>query len=134
MKGLLAMLLLITLSASAQTKPAVAVPPGVVAAVEGVSGKHFVPDTTFASFSDEDKQDLTKQPVANWSLLQDANNQMAYSNLVVGTKSYQLVITRPPKSSYPTATVLRYTTPQSKPEPLVRGILQSKEEAAKAKE
>ncbi|MBD2699157.1 hypothetical protein IC229_00815 [Spirosoma sp. BT702] len=128
MKGLFAMLLLVSLSATAQTKPESAVPPAIVAVVETVSGKHFVPDTTFASFSEEDKSLLAKEPVANWSLLQESDN-MAFSNLVVGTRSYQLVIRRLPKASYPTATVLRYTTPQSKPEPIVRGTLQAKEEA-----
>ena len=124
MNRLLALFLLIGESVTAQTKPEASVPPAIVLVIEGVTSKRFVADTTFASLSKEDQTLLAKEPVANWSLLQEPSKEMAYSNLVVGTRSYQLVITRPPKSDYPTATLLRYTTPQSKPEPIARGFLQ----------
>lgn len=121
-------LLMMGVAAIAQTKPATLTPPSVVTVIEGVTGKHFVPDTAFAALSEEDQTLLAKEPVANWGLIQESGKDMAFSNLVVGTRSYQLVISRPPKSSHPTAMLLRYTTPQSKPEPIARGTLQPKTE------
>lgn len=103
----------------------------IVSVIEGVTSKHFVADTTFAALTEEDQTLLAKEPLANWGLLQESGKEMAYSNLVIGTRSYQLVITRPPRSDYPTATLLRYTTPQSKPEPIARGTLHPKEEKPK---
>ncbi len=130
MKGLLLILplLLMTLSAEAQTKSVVPTPPSIVSAIEGISGKRFLPDTAFAALSEEDETLIAKEPMANWSLLQESGKEMAYSNLVIGTRSYQLVITRLPKSSYATATLLRFVTPQSKPEPIARGSLKPKGE------
>ena len=128
MNRLCALFLLLGGSAIAQTKPDVAVPSPIVSVIEGLTSKRFVADTAFAALSKEDQTLLAKEPIANWSLLQEQTKEMAYSNLIVGTRSYQLVITRPPKSDYPTATLLRYTTPQSKPEPIARGSLQPKAE------
>ncbi|WP_461087861.1 hypothetical protein [Spirosoma gilvum] len=128
--GIIGLWLLEMPSASAQNKSTATAPPSIVSVIESVSGKHFVPDTVFASLSDEDETLLSKEPIANWSLMQESG-EMAYSNLVIGTRSYQLVIRRPPRSSYPTATLVRYTTPKSKPEPIVRGSLQAKEEKPK---
>ncbi|WP_245859964.1 hypothetical protein [Spirosoma aerolatum] len=128
--GLLSLCVLSLPLASAQNKSTATAPPSIVSVIESVSGKHFVPDTVYASLSAEDEALLSKEPIANWSLMQESG-EMAYSNLVIGTRSYQLVIRRPPRSSYPTATLVRYTTPKSKPEPIVQGILQAKEEKPK---
>ena len=121
-------LLLIGLSAAAQTKPALSTPPSIVSVVEGVTGKHFQPDTAFAALSEEDETLLVNQPVANWSLLQESGKEMTYSNLVIGTRSYQLFIVKSAKDLFPKATLLRYVTPQSKPELIARGILKPKGE------
>jgi hypothetical protein len=124
-------LLLIGLSVAAQTTPATpaaAKPSPVVATIEGITGKQFQPDTVFAALSEEDETVLTKEPVANWGLPQEAEKEMTYYNLVVGTRSYQLVIIKPPKAVFPTATLLRFTTPKSKPEPIARGTLKPKAE------
>lgn len=128
MKGLFISipLLLMGTLAAAQSKSVPSTPPSVISVIEGISGKRFVPDTAFTALSEQDEALLAKEPMANWGLLQESGKEMAYSNLVIGTRSYQLVITRPPRSSYPTATLLRYTTPQSKPEPIARGTLQPK--------
>ncbi|GAB3494212.1 hypothetical protein GCM10027341_10060 [Spirosoma knui] len=115
----------------AQTKPAAATPPAIVSIVESVTGKDFEPDTAYAALSDEDKTLLAKEPVANWGLPQESGNNMMYYNLIIGTRSYQLVIVKSPKVSLPTATLLRFTDPKSKPEPIARGTLKSKEEKAK---
>ncbi len=128
MNQLVALFLLSAGSAIAQSKPEASVPLAIVSVIEGLTSKRFVADTAFATLSKEDQTLLAKEPIANWSLLQEQTKEMAYSNLIVGTRSYQLVITRPPKSDYPTATLLRYTTPQSKPEPIARGSLQPKAE------
>lgn len=120
-------LLLASMAAQAQTKPAATTPPAVVSVVEGVAGKHFVPDTTYTALTQEDQTLLAKEPVANWSLAQESGQNMTYYNLVVGTRSYQLLITPTAKSAYPTATLLRYTTPKSKPEAIARGTLRPKE-------
>ena len=119
-------LLLLGVSAAAQTKPALSTPPSVVSVVEGVTGKHFQPDTAFAALSEEDETLLVKEPIANWSLLQESGKEMTYSNLVIGTRSYQLLILKSAKDLFPKATLLRYITPQSKPEPIARGILKPK--------
>lgn len=111
--------------AAAQTKPAQPTDPAVVSVIEGVSGKQFVPDTAYAALSDEDKTVLSEQPIANWSLPQESGG-MVYHNLVVGTRSYQLYIVKPPKDVFPTATLLRYTTPKAKPEPIAHGTLRPK--------
>lgn len=132
MNRLITLFLLAGSSAIAQTKSEPAVPPAIVSVIEGLTSKRFVADTAFAALSKEDQTLIAKEPIANWSLLQEPSKEMAYSNLIVGTRSYQLVITRPPKSDYPMATLLRYTTPQSKPEPIARGSLQPRaEEKAK---
>ena len=128
MKNVIILFLLLGGSSLAQTKPEAAVPAAVISVIEGLTSKRFVADTAFAALSKEDQTLLTKEPLANWSLMQDSDKEMAYSNLVIGTRSYQLVITRLPKTDYPTATLLRYTTPKSKPEPIARGTLQPKEE------
>ena len=120
------LLTLFALPVLAQTKPAATTPPAIVSVVEGVTGKQFVPDTTYAALSDEDATLLAKEPRANWDLPREANKYMTYSNLIVGTRSYQLVVAHAPKDEFPTATLLRYTTPQSKPEPITRGILKPK--------
>ncbi|GAB4045960.1 hypothetical protein [Spirosoma litoris] len=125
--GLLSLLLLGRV-ATAQTQPAPPTPPAVISVIESVSGKHFQPDTALAALSEEDETLLTKEPIANWGILQDSSPTMAYSNLVIGTRSYQLVITRPPKSSFPTAMLLRFSTPKSKPELIARGTLRPKAE------
>ncbi len=128
MKNALTMLLLtlLTLPVLAQTKPAATTPPAIVSVVEGVTGKHFVPDTTYAALSEEDAAVLAKAPRANWDLPREANKYVTYSNLIVGTRSYQLVVAHDPKDEFPTATLIRYTTPQSKPEPIARGTLKPK--------
>ncbi|MGF7217257.1 hypothetical protein GGR92_003430 [Spirosoma lacussanchae] len=133
MKNLLILLtlLLMGVSASAQNKPATTTPPAVVSLVEGITDKRFLPDTAFAALSEEDQTLLAKEPIANWGLPQESGQYMTYYNLVIGTRSYQLVVTRAPRSSYPTATLLRFTTPKSKPEPIARGTLRPKEEKPK---
>lgn len=108
----------------AQNKGAVSTPPAVVSVISGITDKHFLPDTAFAALTDQDESLLVKEPVANWSLPQESGN-MTYYNLVSGTRSYQLIVSRPPKSAYPTAMLLRYATPKSKPEPIARGTLRS---------
>lgn len=120
------LLTLFTLPVLAQTKPAATTPPAIVSVVEGVTGKHFVPDTTYATLTDEDAVVLAKEPRANWDLPREANKYMTYSNLIIGTRSYQLVVAHAPKDEFPTATLIRYTTPQSKPEPIARGTLKPK--------
>ena len=128
MKNALSSLLLalFTLPVLAQTKPATTTPPAIVSVVEGVTGKHFVPDTTYAALTDEDATVLAREPRANWDLPREANKYVTYSNLIVGTRSYQVVVAHDPKDEFPTATLLRYTTPQSKPEPIARGTLKPK--------
>ncbi|SOD96283.1 hypothetical protein [Spirosoma fluviale] len=123
----LASLCLMSLSVIAQTKTAPAVPSSIVAAIEGITSKRFVADTTYGALTTQDDSLLAKEPRANWSLLQESGN-MSYSNLVIGTRSYQLLITKSPKDVHATATLLRYTTPKSKPEPIARGTLQPKAE------
>jgi len=119
-------LLLLGVSAMAQTKPATATPPSVVSVIEGVSGKRFLPDTAYAALSDEDEALIAKEPLANWGLLQESSRYISYSNLVIGTRSYQLLIAKSPKEEFPVATLMRYTTPKSKPEPIARGTLKPK--------
>lgn len=128
MKNILMLFLLLSGSILAQTKPEPAVPDAIVSVIEGVTSKQFVADTAFAALTKEDQTLLAKEPMANWSLMQDADKEMAFTNLVIGTRSYQLVISRLPKTDYPTATLLRYTTPKSKPEPIARGTLRPKED------
>ena len=130
MKPLLNLLLLLLMSVAsvAQTKTtAPTMSTSIVSVIEGVTGQHFQPDTAYAALSEEDETLLAKEPVANWSLLQESG-EMAYSNLVIGTRSYQLVIVRPAKTGIPIATLLRFVTAKSKPEPIVRGTLQPKKE------
>jgi len=117
-------LLLPALVATAQNKGSVSTPPAVVSLISGITDKHFLPDTAFVSLTDQDENLLVKESVANWSLPQESGN-MTYYNLVSGTRSYQLIVTRPPKSAYPTAMLLRYETPKSKPEPIARGTLRT---------
>ncbi|AKD57046.1 hypothetical protein [Spirosoma radiotolerans] len=119
-------LLLLGVSAMAQTKPATATPPSVVSVIEGVSGKRFLPDTAYAALSDEDEALIAKEPLANWGLIQASSRYISYSNLVIGTRSYQLLIAKSPKEEFPVATLMRYTTPKSKPEPIARGTLKPK--------
>lgn len=136
MKDLLKILpfLLIGISAIAQTKTTTpATSTSIVSVIEGVTGKHFVPDTAYAALSEEDENLLAKEPVANWSLLQESG-EMTYSNLVVGTRSYQLVLLKPAKTGILTATLLRFVTAKSKPEPIARGMLQPKTEEKSKKE
>ena len=116
-------------SAAAQTKPASTTSPSIVSVIEDVTAKRFLPDTVFTALSEEDKTLLAKEPVANWGLAQESG-EMIYYNLVVGTRSYQLVIIKPPKEEFPKATLLRFTTPKSKPEPIARGTLRPKVEPA----
>ena len=123
-------LLLVGVSATAQTQSASTTPPTIVTVVEGVTGKSFQPDTTYSSLSEEDATLLAKEPIANWSLAQESG-QMVYYNLVVGTRSYQLVVIKPPKEVFPKATLIRFMTPKSKPEPIARGALKPKEEKPK---
>lgn len=121
--GLLMALLMGTpVRAQSTATPTKVTPPAVVSVISSVTGKPFLPDTTYAALSTEDAALLGKQPTANWSLPQ-ASGEMVYYNLVVGTRSYQLVVIRPPKSDYPTVTLLRFLTPKSKPEPIARGTL-----------
>ncbi len=121
-------LLLMGVSVAAQTKPATLTPPSIVSAVEGITGKRFLPDTAFAALSEEDETLLAKEPIANWGLAQESGKEMVYYNLVIGTRSYQLVVTKLPKDVFPTALLLRFPTPKSKPEPIARGSLQPKVE------
>lgn len=133
MKNLLIFLplLLVGAFATAQTKP-LTTPPAVVSAIEGITDKQFLPDTAYAALSEEDQTVLAKEPIANWGLAQVSGDNMTYYNLVVGTRSYQLLVTKSPKESLPTATLLRFATPKSKPEPIARGTLKPKvEEKAK---
>ena len=126
------MLTLVTGGAAvAQTKPAATTPPAIVSLVEGVTGKDFQPDTTYTALSEEDKTLLANEPVANWGLPQESGNNMMYYNLIIGTRSYQLIVVKSPKASLPTATLLRFTDPKSKPEPIARGTLKPKEEKPK---
>ncbi len=122
---------LLSASAVAQTKPATATPPSVVSVIQGVTDKRFLPDTAFAALSDEDVTLLAKEPVANWGLAQESGPGMTYYNLIIGTRSYQLVIIKSPKVEFPTATLLRFTTPKSKPEPIARGTLKPEEQTPK---
>ena len=124
----LLLLLLISVSATAQTKPALATPPSIVSVVEGITARQFLPDTAYAALSEEDETLLVKEPIANWGLAQESGNSMTYYNLIIGTRSYQLVIVKLPKDALPTATLLRFTTPKSKPEPIARGTLKPKTE------
>lgn len=117
--------LLMGVSAIAQTKPT---PPTIVSLVSDVTGKQFLPDTAFAALSEEDETLLVKEPVANWGLAQESGQYMTYYNLIIGTRSYQLLITKAPKAEFPTATLLRFITPKSKPEPIARGTLKPKAE------
>lgn len=117
-------LLLPELAATAQTKKPVSTPPTVISLISGITDKQFLPDTAFVALTDQDEALLKKEPVANWSLPQESGN-MTYYNLVSGTLSYQLIVSRPPKSAYPTAMLLRYATPKSKPEQIARGTLRS---------
>lgn len=127
-------LLLLSLSALAQTKTtAPATSTTIVSVIEGITGKHFEPDTAYAALSDEDEALLSKQPLANWSLLQESG-EMTYSNLVIGTRSYQLIMIKPAKTGILTATLLRFVTAKSKPEPIARGALQAKTDEKPKKE
>ncbi|MCK8494822.1 hypothetical protein M0L20_23335 [Spirosoma sp. RP8] len=131
MKNLLLFLplMVIGLAVNGQTKPA-ATPQAVISVIEGITAKQFQPDTAFAALTEEDETLLTKEPIANWGLAQESGN-MVYYNLIIGTRSYQLLIVRLPKASLPTATLLRFTNPKSKPEPIARGTLKPKEEKPK---
>ncbi len=119
-------LLLVSWFSMAQTKTASTTPPSVVSVIEGVTGKQFLPDTTYAALSDEDEKVLAKEPLANWDLPRENGKYVMYSNLVVGTRSYQLLITKLPKDEFSSAQLIRYETPKSKPEPIARGILKPK--------
>lgn len=124
--------LAVSASVSAQTKPGPSKPSAVVTTIEGITNKHFESDTVFAALSAEDETVLAKEPVANWGLPQESQKDMTYYNLVVGTRSYQLIIVKQPKAVFPTATLLRFTDPKAKPEPIARGLLKPKgEEKAK---
>lgn len=117
-------------SAVAQTTPATPTPPSVMSVIQGVTDKRFVPDTAFAALSEEDVTLLMKEPVANWGLAQESG-AMTYYNLIIGTRSYQLVVVKSPKAEFPTATLLRFITPKSKPEPIARGSLKPEETTPK---
>jgi len=116
--------LLLHYSTSAQTKPT---PPVIIKVIEGVTDKLFTPDTTFSALSPEDETVLAKQPVANWGVPQESGKNMTYYNLVIGTRSYQLVLTKAAEAEFPQALLLRFLNPQSKPEPIARGVLKPKE-------
>lgn len=118
-------LLLVGTATFGQSSPPQPTPPAVVSAIEGVTGKRFVPDTAYAALSDEDKAILAKAATPNWSLAQESGG-MTYHNLVVGSRSYQLVIIKPPKDEFARATLIRYTDPKAKPEPIARGSLRPK--------
>jgi hypothetical protein len=127
---------LITVFAMAQTKPASSTstspaPSAIVSAIQDITGKRFLPDTVFTALSEEDETLLGKEPIANWGLAQESGQNMTYYNLVIGTRSYQLLIAKSPKAEFPTATLLRFITPKSKPEPIARGTLKPKEEKPK---
>lgn len=128
---IIGLLLLVGLSSVAQIKPVPPTSATLVALLGDVTGKQFMPDTAFAALTDEDEILLAKEPVANWGLPQESGKAMMYYNLVVGTRSYQLIIVKLPKTEFPTATLLRFTTPKSKPEPIARGVLKPKEEKSK---
>lgn len=119
--------LLMGASVSAQTKPASSTSTPVVSVIEDVTGKHFQPDTAYATLSNEDNDVLAKAPVANWGLPQESGKYITYYNLIVGTRSYQLLVAKSPKDGQSTATLLRFTNPKSKPEPIARGLLTPKE-------
>lgn len=121
--------LLMGMPAAAQTKPASTTSTSVISVIEDITAKRFLPDTVFTALSEEDKTLLVKEPVANWGLAQESG-EMIYYNLVVGTRSYQLIIIKPPKDEFPKATLLRFATPKSKPEPIARGTLRPKVEQA----
>lgn len=121
------LLTLLSLPTLAQTSPAKVTPPTVVSAISSITGKQFLPDTAYAALSAEDETLLRNQPTANWGLPQESG-EMVYYNLVVGTRSYQLVVVRPPKSDYPAVTLLRFVTPKSKPEPIAKGTLRPQAE------
>jgi len=127
MKKYLSLLPLLLLSwySMAQSKPATT-PPAVVSVIEGVSGKQFVADTSYKALSDEDVSVLSKAPLANWDLPRENGKFVMYSNLVVGTRSYQLLMVKQPKDEFASAQLIRYETPTSKPEPIARGILKPK--------
>jgi len=122
---------LMGVSAAAQTKPTsvdkspASTPPAVVSVVESVTGKRFQPDTTYAALSAEDEAFLAKEPTANWGLPQESGKMMYY-NLVIGTRSYQLIVLPTSKTGAPSATLLRFTDPKAKPEPIARGTLSPK--------
>ena len=130
MKGFVVGLLLAGLSAAGQTKPAATTSPAVVSAIEGITNKHFQPDTVYATLSEEDQKVLAKEPIANWGLAQESG-ATTYYNLIVGTRSYQLLITKGPKDEFSKATLVRYSDPKAKPEPIARGMLKPKEEKPK---
>lgn len=121
----LSFLLLLSWCSMAQTKPA-PTPPAVVSVIEGVSGKQFVADTSYKALSDEDIAVLSKAPLANWDLPRENGKFVMYSNLVVGTRSYQLLMVKQPKDEFASAQLLRYETPTAKPEPIARGVLKPK--------
>ena len=121
------LLTLLSLPVLAQTTPTKVTPPAVVSVISSITGKQFMPDTAYAALSTEDETLLRTQPTANWGLPQESG-EMVYYNLVVGTRSYQLVVVRPPKSDYPAATLLRFATPKSKPEPIAKGTLRPEAE------
>ena len=123
-------LLLISVFVTAQNKSVSSTPPTIISVIEQITAKQFQPDTAFTTLSEEDVTILKDEPIANWGLAQE-NGDMVYYNLIVGTRSYQLLVTRLPKSSYPTATLLRFTTPKSKPEPIAQGSLKPKAEKPK---
>jgi hypothetical protein len=110
-------------SATAKTKPSSTTLPSLNSIITSVSGKQFLPDTTFAALSEDDKTLLAEEPIANWGLAQESGPYLTYYNLIIGTRSYQLLIVKTPKAEFPTATLLRFTTPKSKPEPIARGVL-----------
>lgn len=117
----------------AQTKPSSETSSAVVLVIEGVTGKQFIPDTVYAALTDEDEALLAKQSAANWDLPRENGKYVMYSNLIVGTRSYQLLITKLPKDELATAQLIRYETPKSKPEPIARGKLKAKAAVEKPK-
>lgn len=125
MKNLFSLLPLLLLSwfSVAQTKTT---PPAVISVIEGVTGKQFLSDTAYTALSEEDVTLLAKEPLANWDLPRENGKYIMYSNLIVGTRSYQLLITKLPKDEFSSAQLIRYETPKSKPEPIARGTLKPK--------
>ncbi len=113
-------------STTAQIKPGSITLTGINSIIASVSGKQFLPDTTFAALTEDDKNLLAQEPIANWGLAQESGPYLTYYNLIIGTRSYQLLIVKTPKAEFPTATLLRFTTPKSKPEPIARGVLKPK--------